>query len=91
MRRSKTDDNGKPKRFITSRMLQNRASLEACGIANQVVSPTDSVPDSNQEASAPESIPTVALESQPLLVSVTHDEQPHDDYCTRVQVAQELK
>lgn len=54
---------------------------------SQVVPPTDSVSESDQEASAPE----VAPEAQPLLVSVTHDEQPHDDYCTRAQVAQELE
>lgn len=60
-------------------------------MASQGVPPTDSVPDSDQEASAPESMPTVAHGAQPLQVSVTHDEQPHDDYCTRAQVAQELE
>lgn len=91
MRRSKTDDNGKPKRFITARMLQSRVSLEALNMANQVVPPTDSALGPIQEASAPESMPTVAHVAQPLQVSVTHDEQPHDDYCTRAQVAQELE
>lgn len=83
MHRSKKDNNGKLNRFITDRTHQRRGSLGSLDIANQVVPPTDSVPDSDQEASAPESIPTVAPRSQPLLVSATHDEQPHDDYCTR--------
>ncbi|WP_270656348.1 DUF927 domain-containing protein [Aeromonas sp. Y293-4] len=91
MHRSKKDNNGKLNRFITDRTHQRRGSLGSLDIANQVVPPTDSVPDSDQEASAPESIPTVAPRSQPLLVSATHDEQPHDDYCTRAQVAQELE
>lgn len=60
-------------------------------MASQGVPPTDLVPDSDQEVSVPESMPKVAHVAQPLQVSVTHDEQPHDDYCTRAQVAQELE
>lgn len=60
MHRSKKDNNGKLNRFITDRTHQRRGSLGSLDIANQVVPPTDSVPDSDQEASAPESIPTVA-------------------------------
>lgn len=48
-------------------------------MANQVVSPTDSLPDWNQEASAPESIPTVALESQPLLLENTNLDSSHEE------------
>ncbi len=48
-------------------------------MTNQVVSPTDSLPDWNQEASAPESIPTVALEPQPLLLENTSLDSSHEE------------
>ena len=48
-------------------------------MASQGVPPTDSVPDSDQEASAPESHPAVAPDSLPLLVEETNlDAHPGD-------------
>lgn len=87
MRRPRSSSDNPPSRFARRPGIQ--ASIDR--MASQGVPPTDSVPDSDQEASAPESMPTVAHVAQPLHVSVTHDEQPHDDYCTRAQVAQELE
>lgn len=48
-------------------------------MASQGVPPTDSVPDSDQEASAPESHPAVAPDSLPLLVEDTNLDAHHGD------------
>lgn len=48
-------------------------------MASQGVPPTDSVPDSDQEASAPESHPAVAPDSLPLLVEETNLDAHHGD------------
>jgi len=48
-------------------------------MASQGVPPTDSVPDSDQEASAPESHPAVAPDSLPLLVEKTNLDAHHGD------------
>ncbi len=48
-------------------------------MASQGVPPTDSVPDSDQEASAPESHPAVAPDSLPLLVEETNLDASHDE------------
>ncbi len=79
MHRSKKDNNGKLNRFITDRTHQRRGSLGSLDIANQVVPPADSVPDSDQGASAPESHPAVAPDSLPLLVEKTNLDAHHGD------------
>ncbi|MFM4709261.1 DUF927 domain-containing protein [Aeromonas caviae] len=72
-----------------ARRAETQAYLDR--MASQDVPPTDSVSGPIQEASAPESTSTVAPESQPLLVEATNFDQPHDDYCQRARVAQELE
>ncbi len=79
MHRSKKDNNGKLNRFITDRTHQRRGSLGSLDIANQVVPPADSVPDSDQEASAPESLPRGAPKPQPLLLENTSLDASHDE------------
>lgn len=89
-RSKKKDNNGKLNRFITDRTHQRRGSLGSLHIANQVVPPTDSVPDSDQEAPAPESVPVSAIAPvvQPSEPALLVSSEP---YCSHQNLAlQEL-
>ena len=75
MRRPRSSSDNPPRRF--DRRPGTQASIDR--MASQGVPPTDSVPDSDQEASAPESHPAVAPDSLPLLVEKTNLDAHHGD------------
>ena len=75
MRRPRSSSDNPPRRF--ARRPGTQASIDR--MASQGVPPTDSVPDSDQEASAPESHPAVAPDSLPLLVEETNLDAHHGD------------
>ncbi|BBQ54496.1 hypothetical protein WP2S18C03_35770 [Aeromonas veronii] len=75
MRRPRSSSDNPPRLF--ARRPGTQASLDR--MASQGVPPTDSVPDSDQEASAPESHPAVAPDSLPLLVEDTNLDAHHGD------------
>lgn len=74
MRRSRTSSDNPPGRFFRRPRTQEYLDRKI-----SPVPPTDSVPDSNQEASAPESLPRGAPESQPLLLENTSLDASHDE------------
>lgn len=75
MRRPRSSSDSPPSRF--ARRPGTQASID--WMASQGVPPADSVPDSDQEASAPESHPAVAPDSLPLLVEETNLDAHHSD------------